>query len=124
MHSRERHLNVLNCINSLLENNILPIVNENDSVSVDELKFSDNDGLAALLATMTRTELTIILTTESGLREKNDGVLGDRISLVEKITPKMRKAADGTDNAEFQSAVWLPNLMPQKLSIQLANTSG
>ena len=101
LHSRERHLNVLNCINSLLENNILPIVNENDSVSVDELKFSDNDGLAALLATMTRTELTIILTTESGLREKNDGVLGDRISLVEKITPKMRKAADGTDNAEF-----------------------
>lgn len=101
LHSRERHLNVLNCINSLLEKNILPIVNENDSVSVDELKFGDNDGLAALLATMTRSELTIILTTESGLREKENGVLGKRISTVENITAKMRKSAEGTDDAEF-----------------------
>jgi len=101
LHSRERHLNVLNCINSLLEKNILPIVNENDSVSVDELKFGDNDGLAALLATMTHAELTVILTTESGLREKENGVLGKRISIVEHITAKMRKAAEGTDNTEF-----------------------
>ena len=101
LHARERHLNVLNCINSLLENDVLPIVNENDSVSVDELKFGDNDGLAALLATMTRADLTIILTTESGLREKTDGVLGERISLVKEISAKMRKSAEGTDNAEF-----------------------
>ncbi|MCK4983523.1 MAG: glutamate 5-kinase [Victivallaceae bacterium] len=101
LHSRERHLNVLNCINSLLENDILPIVNENDSVSVDELKFGDNDGLAALLATMTHAELTVVLTTESGLREKDNGVLGERISLVKQISAKMRKAAEGTDNTEF-----------------------
>ena len=101
LHSRERHLNVLNCINSLLENDVLPIVNENDSVSVDELKFGDNDGLAALLATMTHAELTVVLTTESGLREKENGVLGERISLVEQISAKMRKSAEGTDNAEF-----------------------
>ncbi len=101
LHARERHLNVLNCINSLLENDVLPIVNENDSVSIDELKFGDNDGLAALLATMARADLTIILTTESGLREKADGVLGERISLVKEISAKMRKSAEGTDNAEF-----------------------
>ena len=101
LRSRERHLNVLNCIDSLLNNDILPIVNENDSVSIDELKFGDNDGLAALLATMTHAELTIILTTESGLREKNDGVLGERISVARQITQKMRESAAGTDNAEF-----------------------
>jgi glutamate 5-kinase len=101
LHSRERHLNVLNCINSLLEKDILPIVNENDSVSIDELKFGDNDGLAALLATMTHADLTLILTTETGLREKDNGILGERISLVRKISPKMRKAAEGTDNIEF-----------------------
>ncbi|MBU8901614.1 MAG: glutamate 5-kinase [Victivallales bacterium] len=101
LHARERHLNVLNCINSLLENDVLPIVNENDSVSIDELKFGDNDGLAALLATMTRADLTIILTTESGLREKTDSVLGERISLVKEISAKMRKSAEGTDDAEF-----------------------
>ena len=101
LHARERHLNVLNCINSLLENDILPIVNENDSVSVDELKFGDNDGLAALLAAMTHAELTLVLTTESGLREKDDGVLGERISLVKQINEKMRKSAEGTDDTEF-----------------------
>ncbi len=101
LHARERHLNVLNCINSLLENDILPIVNENDSVSVDELKFGDNDGLAALLAAMTHAELTLVLTTESGLREKDDGVLGERISLVKQISEKMRKSAEGTDDTEF-----------------------
>ncbi|WET05104.1 glutamate 5-kinase [Lentisphaerota bacterium ZTH] len=101
LQSRERHLNVLNCINELLKRGILPIVNENDSVSIDELKFGDNDGLAALLAAMTRSSLTLILTTESGLREKTDGVLGKRISLVEHVTDEMRQAASGTDNAEF-----------------------
>ncbi|MCP3965056.1 MAG: glutamate 5-kinase [Lentisphaerae bacterium] len=101
LQARERHLNVLNCIDELLKKDILPIVNENDSVSIDELKFGDNDGLAALLAAMTRSNLTIILTTESGLREKNDGVLGDRISLVSRITEEMRLTASGTDNAEF-----------------------
>jgi len=101
LHSRERHLNVLNCINSLLENDVLPIVNENDSVSVDELKFGDNDGLAALLAAMTHAELTIILTTVNGLHEKDNGVLGERISLVKQISAKMRKSAEGTDDTEF-----------------------
>jgi len=101
LHSRERHLNVLNCINSLLENDILPIVNENDSVSVDELKFADNDGLAALLATMMHAKLTIILTTVNGLHEKNNGILGERVSLVKKISAQMRKSAEGTDDAEF-----------------------
>lgn len=100
-YSRERHLNVLNCINSLLAKNILPIVNENDSVSIKELKFGDNDGLAALLATMTHADLTVILTTESGLREKDNGTLGKRISVVEHITAKMRKSAEGTDDSEF-----------------------
>ncbi|MDD5729313.1 MAG: glutamate 5-kinase [Victivallales bacterium] len=115
LHSRERHLNVLNCVNALLENDILPIVNENDSVSVDELKFSDNDGLAALLATMTRTELTIILTTENGLREKHDGILGKCIPLVRKITPAMLKAASGTDNADFSIGGMVSKLNAAKI---------
>jgi glutamate 5-kinase len=50
---------------------------------------------------MTRSELTIILTTECGLRERNDGVLGDRISLVKHISSKMLDSASGTDDAEF-----------------------
>ena len=98
---RERHLNVLNCLHSLWNDNILPIINENDVVSVDELKFGDNDFLAGLVATMTKSDLTIILTTESGLRNKVDGVLTDRISVVENLTEDLKAAASGTDNSDF-----------------------
>lgn len=101
LQNRERHLNIVNCINALWAENILPIVNENDSVSIDELKFGDNDNLAGLLAAMTRSELTVLLTTEDGLREKHDGVLGKRIPLVEKITGELKDSAHGTDDAEL-----------------------
>ncbi len=99
---KERHLNVLNCIYALWSNDILPIVNENDSVAVDELTFGDNDFLAAMLGTITRSPLTVILTTESGLRQRNsDGTLGERISIVKKIDDKLKSSASGTDDSRF-----------------------
>lgn len=101
LRNRDRHLNALNCINSLWSQDILPIINENDSVSIDELKFGDNDSLAGLLATMTRSELTIILTTVSGLHSRNGKELGERISVVESITDELRGMASGTDDSSF-----------------------
>ena len=102
LRSRTRYLNVMNCINALWENDVLPIVNENDSVSVDELKFGDNDILSAMLGSLTGSQLTVILTTESGLRERDaEGKLADRISVVEKLSESIRAMAQGTDNAEF-----------------------
>ncbi|MCK5845466.1 MAG: glutamate 5-kinase, partial [Victivallales bacterium] len=67
LRDRKRYLNVLNCVNALWNQGNLPVINENDSVSVDELKFGDNDRLAALLAVMTQADLTILLTTVDGL---------------------------------------------------------
>ena len=102
LRSRERHLNVLNCIETLLSDDVLPIINENDPVSVDELKFGDNDILASLLASMTRADLTIILTTVDGLKKPNpDGTLGDRISVVRGITDTQRDMAKGTDDGNM-----------------------
>ncbi len=102
LRSRERHLNALNCIESLLAQDVLPIINENDPVSVDELKFGDNDILAALLASMTRSDLAIILTTVDGLMRPNpDGSLGERISLVEGVTDEQRNMANGTDDSSM-----------------------
>ena len=101
LQNRERHLNIVNCVNSLWSQGVLPIANENDSVSIDELKFGDNDNLAGLLAAMTKSELTVILTTEEGLREKHDGVLGNRISVVENICDDLKASATGTDDAEL-----------------------
>ncbi len=102
LRSRERYLHVSNCLHALWERDVLPIINENDSVSVAEIKFGDNDTLAGMLATMMRAQLTIILTTEQGLRDRNeDGTLGERVSVVETLDERYYQAATGTDNAEL-----------------------
>jgi glutamate 5-kinase len=101
LNDRERHLNVMNCINSLWNQGNLPIINENDSVSIDELKLGDNDTLAGLLAVMTRCDLTILLTTVDGLHTVSKGKLDKRVSLVTGITDEMKESAKGTDDSVF-----------------------
>ena len=102
LRSRERHLNACNCIEALLARDVLPVINENDPVSVDELKFGDNDILAALLASMTRSDLAIILTTVDGLLQQNpDGSLGERIPFVCGVSAKERAMATGTDDGSM-----------------------
>ena len=102
LRSRRRYLNVMNCINALWERNILPIANENDSVSIDELKFGDNDTLAGMLTSVAGADLTILLTTVDGLRNRDDaGKLAERISVVEKVTDKIRSLAGGTDDSNL-----------------------
>ena len=102
LRDRDRHLNVLNCINSLWTQGNLPVINENDSVSIEEIKFGDNDTLAAMLAIMTRSDLTILLTTVDGLHSVDStGKLDKRIPLVSEITDEMKKSATGTDDSSL-----------------------
>jgi glutamate 5-kinase len=68
---RKRFLNIRNTINRLLENNILPIVNENDSVSFEEITVGDNDQLAVMITEATDAEKLILLTEADGLYNKN-----------------------------------------------------
>ena len=63
----EHYKNMTNCFGSLKKDNIIPIVNENDVVSLTELMFTDNDELAALTAFMIKAEALIILTSVDGL---------------------------------------------------------
>lgn len=65
--SRGHYLNMKNCINTLLENKIIPIVNENDTISVTELMFTDNDELSGLIASMVDSEALVILTNVDGI---------------------------------------------------------
>ena len=102
LRQRERYLNVMNCINALWENGVLPIVNENDSVSVNELKFGDNDTLAGLLGSLTGSNLTVLLTTVDGLKNRDEnGKLSDRISVVSKLSDDILGLAGGTDDSKF-----------------------
>src|SRR5262245_6782634 len=72
--SRARYLNARNTIQALLEWNCLPIINENDTVSVAEIKFGDNDHLAAMVTNLLQAPLLIILTTVDGLYSADPAV--------------------------------------------------
>lgn len=65
--SRRHYLNMKNCFSTLLENHVIPIVNENDTISVTELMFTDNDELSGLIASMVNSESLIILTNVNGV---------------------------------------------------------
>ncbi len=65
--NRTRYLNARNTIISLLEMGVLPIINENDTISTEEIRFGDNDELSALVANMLGAEALIILTTADGV---------------------------------------------------------
>lgn len=68
LNHRVRHLNARNTMINLLAHHIVPIVNENDVVAVDEIKFGDNDLLASLVAIMMDAQALILLTTVDGFR--------------------------------------------------------
>lgn len=65
--NRTRYLNVRNTLRTLFEFNAIPIINENDTVSVDEIKFGDNDSLAAMVTNLAESPLMVILTAVDGL---------------------------------------------------------
>src|SRR5690606_24382027 len=68
---RKRFLNIRNTVNHLLENNIVPIVNEHDTVSFEEITVGDNDQLAVMMTEATDAEKLILLTEADGLYDKN-----------------------------------------------------
>lgn len=92
-----RRQNVVNTFDSLMEKGIIPIVNENDSVSVDEIKFGDNDTLSAIVAELTKADLLIILSDIQGLYDSDPkkNPEAKMISVVESITPEIEKSAGG-----------------------------
>lgn len=94
---RERHLNARNTLVSLLSRpNVVPIINENDAVSVTELKFGDNDRLSALVATLLPADLLIILTTVDGVIENYGKPNARTLALVESVDSALEKMAGGT----------------------------
>lgn len=97
---RERHLNTRNTIENLLRHGVVPIVNENDVVSVDEIRLGDNDFLASLVAHLVRADLTVLLTTTDGLRGEPDATgRTRRVQALEAITPDVFALAQGKTGA-------------------------
>ena len=98
--NRQRFLYARDCIRSLFDYNTIPVVNENDSVAVDELKFGDNDNLSALTANLIDADLLVLFTDTDGLFDKNPHHNPDaqRISFIEKIDDSLFKLIDDRQN--------------------------
>ncbi|MDX1594443.1 MAG: glutamate 5-kinase [Gammaproteobacteria bacterium] len=69
--NRRRYLNARSALRTLLGHRVLPIINENDTVAIDELRFGDNDTLAAMVANLIEADLLVLLTDQAGLYEKD-----------------------------------------------------
>lgn len=85
--SRERYLNIRNTITALFEWGAVPVINENDSVVVAEIKFGDNDRLAAMVANLLKAPLLVVLSVVDGLYESDPGAggLGRPIPIVRRV---------------------------------------
>lgn len=88
---RRRYLNAKNTLDTLLENNIVPIINENDTIATNEIRYGDNDRLAARVAQMVDADLLILLSDVDGLYTKDPSMHDDavHIPLVDAITPEI-----------------------------------
>lgn len=95
---RESALNLTNTVESLIDNGVVPIFNENDAVAVAEIKFGDNDTLSAIVASRMDADLLVILSDIEGLYDSNPRTNPDArfIPEVRGITEEVRSMAGGT----------------------------
>lgn len=95
---RKRYINSRNTIAVLLSYGIIPIINENDTVATEEIKFGDNDSLASLVAGLIGADRFLILSDVDGLFTDDPGKNPDAklIAFVEEVTPEIEKMAGGS----------------------------
>jgi glutamate 5-kinase len=111
---RQRYLNIRNTLSTLMEWGAIPIINENDTVAVDEIKFGDNDNLAAMIANIIEADLFINLTSTDGLYDCNP-LLSKKAKLINIVsdfseeieaaaTEETSSAGTGGMKSKFQAA--------------------
>jgi glutamate 5-kinase len=89
-------VNIVNTINVLVENNYIPIINENDTVATDEIQFGDNDKLAALTAVLLHVDILIIATNTNGIYTKAsiNNEIPETIGLVTDLSLLQKEIGD------------------------------
>ncbi len=99
--SRMRYLNARSALRTLLELGVVPVVNENDTVVTDEIRFGDNDTLAALVANLVEADLLVILTDQAGMYDKDPRSNPDAALLheVQASDPALESMAGGSAGA-------------------------
>ena len=93
LHSRQGYINARNTVLKLWDHGIVPVINENDTIATEEIKFGDNDHLSALVAGMVEADIQVVLSDVDGFLDSSNKV----ISCVEKIDARFVKLARGTN---------------------------
>ncbi len=110
---------VRNTFAKLLEMGTIPVVNENDTVAVDEIVFGDNDTLSAIVAKAVDADLLVILSDIDGLYDQNPQTHPDAnlITVVEEITPEIEAAA-GDKGSDFGTGGMITKLHAAKIAME------
>jgi glutamate 5-kinase len=97
LEDNERYHNIQNTMNRLLELNVLPVINENDTVSTQEIAVGDNDTLGAIVAVSMKADMLILLSDIDGLytNDPHKDENAELISLVTEITPEIEALGGG-----------------------------
>lgn len=105
---RTRYLNARNTLNTLLSWGVVPIINENDTVVTDEIRFGDNDNLSAMIALLLDADLLINLTDIDALYDGDPRTNPDakRLDIVRKITPAIEASSKGSPGAVGTGGMW------------------
>ena len=101
-----RFLNARYTLEAILKKGVVPVINENDTTSTEEIKFGDNDKLSALVARLLHADLLVILSDVEGLYDANKKVYEE----VEEITAEIEGIAGGTKNAQMARGGMKPKL--------------
>jgi len=117
---RRRYLNAQSTLKTLLKLGPVPIINENDTVSIEEIQFGDNDRLSALVAVKMHADLLVILSDVEGLYSSMSARKKTLIPLVTKITPKIEKMA----GKESDSGWGTGGMVSKILAAKIATVSG
>ncbi|WP_428331199.1 glutamate 5-kinase [Mucilaginibacter sp.] len=114
---RMHYLNMKNCLEILLQHNVIPVVNENDVVSVTELMFTDNDELAGLIASMLNAQALIVLTNVDGIFDGDPTTDGAKIIEEVSSTPIDFSAFVSSDRSQFgRGGMITKSTMSQKVA--------
>ena len=118
--NRERFRNAFSTITELLKRGLLPIINENDTIAINELTFGDNDMLSALVSGFVHADHLIILTDVNGLYDENPKTndFAKRYDYLDEITDEMMAAADGS-GSKFGTGGMKSKLLADKTATSL-----
>ena len=122
--NEERNANAKATLDTLLKLGVVPIINENDTVVTDEIKFGDNDSLAALVTNLIHADLLVILTDQGGLYTADPRQNPEAKLLVDAIAgdPALEKMAGGA-GSELSKGGMLTKVLAAKLACQTGATT-